>query len=536
MKAHRPDWIFDGSEIDDPLGKGEQAVQFLKALKHPKSTAPDQAFELPFFWERIVRKIYGPRHANGQRIVKTVFGLLPRGARKTTIGAGLALLHTFGWERVPAGQAMVGASAEEQAQIAFDEALGIVEETPWLNDAAKLNASTLEMGHPKSRATFKALSSEGSGKLGKTPNFILADELIAWKNRELWKALRTGLNKVPNTLLIVITQAGRGQENMAFPMLEYARKVVSGEVIDPGFLPVLFETNQDADWEDEKIWHFVNPGLAEGFPDMAGLRQYARESKERPADRDDFRQFHLNVWLDYSESPFVEMQVYDEGAGEVDLVALEADQAPCWIGVDLSSTTDLTAVVACWRDGEDGYQVYPWFFCPEDNLQRRADRDGVPYPLWAEQGHIIPTPGNVVDFRIVEDFIRELHARFNVREDAFDPHMARMIINNLLEDGLPAVEMRQGWVTMAPAIKELERAIIGRKIKHGGHPILRWHFDNIAVQTDKAGNLSFHKGKSKDRIDGAVATAMALSRCAAGQTGLSSYDTFEGNIEEWAFT
>lgn len=535
IKAHRPDWIFDGSEIEDTFGDGQKAIDFLGALKHPKSDVEDLTFELPQFWERIVRRIYGPRNPNGRRVVKTVFCLLPRGARKTTVAAGLALLHTYGYERIPYGQAMVGASAEEQAEIAFDEAQAFVEHTPWLEGAAKLNASTLEMSHPKSGAEFKALSSEGSGKLGKTPNFVIADELIAWKNRELWKALRTGLNKAPNSLLIIITQAGRGQENLAFDLLQYARKVASGEVEDPGFLPILFETDPEADWEDEKLWHYVNPGLAGGFPDIDGLRQLAREAKERPADRDDFKQFHLNVWLDYSQSPFVEMPIYDEGSEAIDLAAKEADQEPCWLAVDLSSNSDLTAVVACWGDREEGYEAHAWFFCPEDNLQRRADRDGVPYPLWAENELIIPTSGNVVDFKKVEDHIREICATYNVQEIAFDPHLARNTLNNLIDDGFPAVEMRQGWITMAPAIAELERAILGRIFKHGGHPILRWHFDNISVERDKAGNMSFHKGKSKDRIDGAVATAMAVARCAAGTTNRSSYDDAEDDIEAWAF-
>jgi len=171
--------------------------------------------------------------------------------------------------------------------------------------------------------------------------------------------------------------------------------------------------------------------------------------------------------------------------------------------------------------------VHPWFFCPEDNLQRRADRDQVPYPLWAEQEHIIPTPGNVVDYRIVEDKIREISEEFDVREIAFDPHIARNILNNLLEDGYPATEMRQGWVTMAPAIKELERAILAGRLQHGAHPILRWHFENIAVETDKAGNKSFHKGKSRDRIDGAVACAMAVSRAHSGDMGGSWYESDE---------
>jgi phage terminase large subunit-like protein len=181
-------------------------------------------------------------------------------------------------------------------------------------------------------------------------------------------------------------------------------------------------------------------------------------------------------------------------------------------------------VVAAWRDDDDGYIVHPWFFCPADNLRKRADVDNVPYPRWAEEGLIIPTTGNVVDFRAVEDKIRDLCDQFDVQEIAFDPHMARNILNNLLEDGYPAIEMRQGWVTMAPAIKELERAIVGRKFLHGGHPILRRHFDCIAVETDKAGNKAFHKGKSRDRIDGAQAAAMAVGRASTGDSSRSIYE------------
>jgi phage terminase large subunit-like protein len=168
-------------------------------------------------------------------------------------------------------------------------------------------------------------------------------------------------------------------------------------------------------------------------------------------------------------------------------------------------------------------------------MQAREDLAGVPYTSWAEAGFITATPGNVVDFRIVEDQVRELCARFNVAEIAFDPHLARNMLNNLLEDGFPAVEMRQGWVTMAPAIKELERAIIGRRFRHGGHPVLRWNFDNVQVREDAAGNRQFHKGKSKDKIDGAVASAMAVGRAAAGGNNRSSYDGAGDDFEEWAY-
>lgn len=529
-----PSWISDGSDIADPFGYGERAVRFLSVLRHPKSRLPGRAFELPDWQERIVRRIYGPCRDDGRRIVRTVVILLPRGNRKTSLGAALGLLHLIGPEAVPGGECLFAASDRKQARIGFEEATGIIDAMPErISSRLRAVDSRNKLHNPKNRAFLEAISNDAGTHHGRTPVFSLVDELHAWKKRDLWDVVSTGMRKVPASLKIVITTAGRGQENIAYELVDYARKVARGEIDDPTLLPVLFETPADADWRDEENWRRVNPGLANGFPDIDGLRAAAREAEHRPGEREAFRQLHLNVWLDHSTDPFVEMSIYDEGKFPVDLQDLEDE--PCWIGVDLSSVNDLTAVVAAWRNGDDGFTIVPWFFCPADNLRGRADRDGVPYPEWAEAAHITATPGNVVDYKEVEFQIRELCARFDVREIAFDPHMARNMISNLLDDGLPAVEMRQGWVTMAPAIKELERAIVGRRLNHDGNPVLRWNFANIAVETDKAGNKAFHKGKSTDRIDGAVAAAMAVARCAAGDNGRSSYDSFEGEIEEWAF-
>ena len=522
-------------EIPDPLGYGQRAVDFLRGLKHPKSRHPERNFQLDPWQEKIVRQIYGPVDEHGNRIVRSVVLLLPRGNRKTSLGAALGLLHTMGPEAVPGGEVLTAAADRKQAKLAFTEAEGIIRagsQDLWRKGQAgrRFDAgNTIKVQEYKNRLSFpngsflESLSNDAGTQHGRTPVFALVDEIHAWKKRDLWDVIRTGLVKVPNSLSIVITTAGRGQENIAFEVVDYARKVASGQIDDPATLPILFETSPDADWQDEDVWKAANPGLVHGYPDLHGLRQLAREASQRPADREAFRQLHLNVWLGHSTDPFVDMSDYDKGAASFDLRELE--NRPCWLGVDLSSNSDLTVIVAAWRDGEDGYIVHPWFFCPADNLQRRAERDGVPYPLWADDGFIEPTPGNVVDFRAVEDTIRELCARFDVREIAFDPHLARNMLNNLTEDGFPAVEMRQGWVTMAPAIKELERAIVGNRLKHGGHPVLRWCVDNIAVETDKAGNKAFHKGKSRDRIDGAVAAAMAVGRASFGGDQHSVYDS-----------
>lgn len=527
-----PEWIYDGSPIEDPLGCGERAVRFLRSLIHPKSGKP---FQLDPWQERIVRRIYGPRHPDGSRIVRTVVLLLPRGNRKTSLAAALGLLHTIGPERVPNGEVITAASDRKQARIAYEEARGLCRAHPKIAPAVRELDYKNRLTYPKVGSFLEAISADAGTQHGRTPVFVLADELHAWKKRDLWDVLRSGLVKTPGSLMIVATTAGRGQENIAWDIVDDARRVARGDVEDPSILPVLFEASRDEDWQDEAVWCRVNPGLEHGYPDIEGLRQLALEGSRRVGDREAFRQLNLNVWLDASSDPFVDMAVYDEGAFDVDLAQLEADQEQCWLAVDLSSNSDLTAIGAAWRDGDDGYQFAVWFFCPEDNLREREDRSGVPYTVWAEQGHITPTPGNVVDFRVVEDKVRDLCATFNVAEIAFDPHLARNMLNNLLEDGFPAVEMRQGWVTMAPAVKELERAIIGRRFRHGGNPVLRWNFENIQVHTDSAGNRVFHKGKSKDKIDGAVTAAMAVARACAGSSNRSSYDSADEDMEDWAY-
>ncbi|TCP90949.1 phage terminase large subunit-like protein [Rhizobium sp. PP-CC-2G-626] len=520
-----PDWVFDDSPIADPFGYGERAVKFLRALNHPKNPLPGNPFQLDKWQERIVRAIYGPRNPDGTRIVKTVVLLLPRGSRKTSLAAALALLHVFGMERVPGGEVLSAASDRSQAKIAFEEAVNIIRATKPINDIASIAATAHRLKNSKHGSFYTCVSADGANTHGKTPVWALVDEIHSFKKRDLWDAIKSGMAKTPGSLMIIATTAGRGQENLAFEQIDYARKVALGKIVDPATLPVLFETPADADWEDEAVWFKANPGLSSGYPDLAGLRQMAKEAKERPGDRDAFRQYHLNTWLDHSENPFVEMETYDRGATPFDLSDVAGE--PCWVGVDLSSNRDLTAVVAAWRDGNGGYRVHPWFFCPGDNLHKRSVEAGVPYTLWAEQGLITATPGNVIDYEFVEDRIRQLCKQFDVREIAFDPWNAQRTLNNLTEEGLPAIEMRQGMISMSPAVRELERAILSRKFQHGGNPILRWNFDNVVIEQDAAGNIKFNKAKSRDKIDGAVATAMAVGRASTGEDQRSIYDTDE---------
>ncbi|MGA1804444.1 terminase large subunit [Rhizobium sp. HT1-10] len=532
-----PHWIYDGSAIDDPFGRGERAVKFLRSLRHPKSILPKNGFKLDEWQERIVRRIYGPRHDDGSRIVKTVVLLLPRGNRKTSISAALALLHTIGPERSPAGECIFAAADRQQAGIAFKEAVGIVREDKRLVAATRVydaHNSAKKITFPKEGSYLEVISGDAGPQHGRTPVFVLADEIHIWPNRHLWEALTTGLDKTDNPLLVVATTAGRGQDNIAHEIVDDARKVARGDVDDPTILPILFEADRDADWRDEALWHKVNPGLRHGYPSLDGFRRHAKRAERSIGERQSLRQLKLNVWLDAATDPFVDMDIYDAGGEPFDFDYLANE--PCWLAVDLSSTTDLSVIVACWRRPE-GYVVRPWFFCPTENLAKREESSGAGYEEWAEQELITPTEGTVIDYQAIENKLVELCEELDVREIAFDPYMARQVQPKILEMGLPAVDFRQVPSLMMPAIHELERAILGGEFHHAGNPVLRHCFSNVVVKRNDQGHVAkFTKPKLWLSIDGAVAAAMAVSRCAAGDSGRSSYDTYSGDdIEDWSF-
>lgn len=516
----RPDWIDNPDLIPDPLKYGQRAVDFIRKLKHPKNPAHGHPFQLDPWQEAVIKAIYGPRDlVTERRIVRRVVLLLPRGNRKTSLGAALVFLHLVGPERQPGQLIVSAASAHEQALELFGECKMIVDNDRRLRERLDVREYISRIAHADSSSRYIAVAADGNALHGKTPNMVLKDELHAWsgtKGQVQYEALDSALVKVPGTLDIVLTTSGRGQENLAWNAIDYAIKVQKGLIEDPATLPVIFMAEPDDDWQDETLWHRVNPGMEFGYPDLSAFRDKAKKAVHSPFERDSFLQFNLNRWLDSSLSPFVEMHVYDRGNHAVDLDDMELSQAPCWLGVDLSKNEDLTVIVAAWRDEAGGYMVQPWFFCPEEALRARGERHGVDYIAWAKDGHIIPTPGNTVDLRAVEDQIREICARFNVQQVAFDPTFGRVMMADLVADGIPAVEFRQGWVSMAPAVKELERAILAGQFSHGGQPVLRWCFENVQVETDRAGNRMMHKGKSGNKIDGAVATAMAVARAEAG--------------------
>ena len=529
-----PHWLFDDSPIPDPLGRGERAVTFLRRLRHPKSKASGHAFQLTGWQERIVRRIYGPTDEDGERIVREVFLLIGRGNRKTSLAAGLALLHTIGPERVPAGQNIFAAGDRRQAGLAFREAAGVIRMDPRLVRATKVHDA---YNAPKTilfrrdGSTLEAIAADGARQHGTTPSFVLCDEIHAWRanGRDLWEALQSGMAKRTGGLTITATTAGRGREGLAAERYAYARKVASGEVVNPHFLPILLQLDEEDDWTDEALWPKANPGIRDGFHDMKKLRADVAEARDNPAKAHEFQQFYCNIWHGNSRLPLFDFDTFD--ARRFEDAEEELEGLPCYLGVDYAQSGDLAAIVAAWRMPDGQVPIKAWFFVPEEGLEERERLEGNPYAQWIDSGFVVPVPGPVVTQAAVAGKVLELAATHDVQGAAFDPWKFQAAAAELTEEGVPMLAMRQAIGTMGPANGELIRTVNGRLIRHDGNPVLRAHFAGVAAKVNDTGMTMLTKADPKHgHIDGAIAASMAVSRACAAETTRSAYNEAEDGL------
>jgi phage terminase large subunit-like protein len=238
-------------------------------------------------------------------------------------------------------------------------------------------------------------------------------------------------------------------------------------------------------------------------------RRKAAKAKETPAAQNAFRRLHLCEWTQQEER-WLDIEAWNACAFPVDPDALRGRR--CLAGLDLSSTTDLTALVLYFPRDDGPAEVLLFFFMPADNVVQRVRSDRVPFDTWARQGYLQLTEGNIVDYAAIREKVHEVAEAYRVAEIAYDRWNATGLITQLEGDGLTMVPFGQGFASMSAPTKELEKLVLGRKLAHGGHPVLRWNVANARVRQDPAGNHKLDKGKSRDRVDGVVALAMAIGR------------------------
>ncbi|MFA7439968.1 MAG: terminase TerL endonuclease subunit [Sphingomonadaceae bacterium] len=291
------------------------------------------------------------------------------------------------------------------------------------------------------------------------------------------------------------------------------------------------DVNPETDWRDESAWHAANPAIDAGFCSMDELRIKARRIEHFPAEIADFRRFHLNQWQEGAANPWLALEVYDAAEAMTPIEDLAGQ--PCWVGIDLSSVEDLTAVVAVFPEDDDEgqrYDVLPMFFLPEANIAKKGEKDRADYMRWAAEGVLTLTPGNVVDHSAIVDHVIALGERYGVQEIAIDRWNSTAVNTSLQEEGFTVSQFGQGFASMAAPVKELKRAILTGHFRHGGNPLLRMCFGNVVADKDAAENEKFTKERARGRIDGAVAAAIAVGRILANEITPSPYEAREGGF------
>lgn len=522
------------------------AVAFIESLCHTKGTWAGKPFELIDWQEQIIRDLFGTLKPNGYRKFNTAYIEIPKKQGKSELAAAVALLLTCG-DGEERAEVYGCAADRQQAAIVFDVAADMVRMCPALSKRVKILASQKRLIYTPTNSFYQVLSAEAYSKHGFNIHGVVFDELHTQPNRKLFDVMTKGSGDARmQPLYFLITTAGTDTHSICYETHQKAKDIIEGRKIDPTFYPVIYGADESDDWTNPKVWKKANPSL-DITVGIDKVKAACDSAKQNPGEENAFRQLRLNQWVKQAVR-WMPMEKWDKCAFSVDEDELEG--RVCYGGLDLSSTTDITAFVLVFPpslggaasvprlgdgfatsccpplDEKDKYIILPYFWIPEDNLTLRVNRDHVPYDVWERQGYLQTTEGNVVHYGFIEQFIERLGERFNIREIAFDRWGAVQMVQNLEGMGFTVVPFGQGFKDMSPPTKELMKLVLEQKIAHGCHPVLRWNMDNIYIRTDPAGNIKADKEKSTEKIDGAVATIMALDRAirCGNDGGASVYD------------
>jgi phage terminase large subunit-like protein len=508
-RDRRGGWNRNAPTRDDgalvPPAAAEDPIAFINRLTHTKGKFAGQTFKLRRWQLRILKRLFKKR-PDKLRQFRTCLLMLPRKNGKTELAAAIALYGLLADGE--AGAEVYSAAADrDQAALVFGVAAQMVRNDPALNEACYIVESQKKIVHRATGSFYRAISAEAYSKHGFNPSMVIYDELHAAPNRELYDVLSTSMGARAQPLLLVISTAGHDRHSILWELYQHAKKVQERPALDPSFLPILYEAPEGADWTKRRVWQQANPALGD-FRSLEEMQTMAARAKEIPAQENNFRRLYLNQWTEQN-ARWIPMPAWD--ACRTPPVPRQAlAKRRCYVGMDLSTTTDLTALVAVFPD-ELGFDVLAQFFVPEERIRERSRRDHVPYDEWARQGVLTSTPGAVVDYDALRQTLRQWAAEFSLQMIAFDPWNATDLVSRLQQqDGFPCVSMRQGFASLSAPTKSLEQAILGRRLRHDGHPVLRWNVSNVAVETDAAGNLRPNKDRSTEKIDGVVALIMAV--------------------------
>jgi len=480
-----------------------KAINFIEIFcSHTKGELSGTPLLLEDWQKKIIGDLFGWKQENGLRKYRTAYIQVPRKNGKTTLASSVALLMLF-MDKERGSEIYCAASDRAQSGLVFEIAKGMILNNKELSSRAKVFRNSIT--NESKGNFFQAISSDSNTKHGFNANCIIYDELHTAKNRDLYDTLLTSTGARIEPLFISITTAGYDKNSICYEVYNYAKQVKDKLIVDDSFYSAIFEAELDSDITDEEVWKKANPNYG-----ISLRKEYMKRESQRAVDvpsyQNTFKRLMLNIWTD-SQTAWIGAKEWELCEGEVDLQKLKNKE--CYVGLDLASTRDISALVLLFKEDEK-FIIVPYFFIPEENAKKRSERDKVDYVTWVRDNHIIATSGDVADYNFIKQKILDLGKEYLIQSICYDRWNASQLVIDLQNEGVPMEPFGQGFVSMSAPSKQLEALILGKEIIHDGNPVLKWMIANTVMEEDAAGNIKASKKKSSEKIDGTVALVMAL--------------------------
>lgn len=503
--------MFDKARAND-------AVNFFeKILRHP--SAKLTPFILLPWQRRVIKKIFGNVDDKGLRIIRSAYLEIAKKNGKSELAAGIAL-YMLVRDNEPACEIYGAATVKKQAAIVFNTAAAMVRAAPELRKILKVVRSTRRIYKKDDPGSFyTVIAADGDAEDGINPHCVIIDELHRWKTAkalELYEVLTKGTVARSQPLVFAITTAGSMQQESPLCYKEHDRvmRIRAGEFEHPWFYGEIFALDANDDWRDPEMWKKANPSLETlgGFLKLSALQAQCKIAQDMPEAQPAFKRFHCGIW-GAMEALWMEPEIWARNKGELRRLI----ERPCYLGLDLSRTTDLTSLVLLFPDAsDDTFDVLPFFWMAREQVRKRELADRVPYGTWVAQKKLEATNGEVIDLRDIKKKIKWCTEVFSVQQVAFDPAHADQLAMELTEElGLTCMPVPQRFTHLSEPMKKIYELALNGKFRHADHPVLNFNMRCVKVRDDGADNIRPIKpDRQKDhaRIDGAVALILAMSR------------------------
>lgn len=499
--AEGGDYYFDEKEASRPCW-------FIENLTHTKGELAGRAIHLEPWQCFLLTTLFGWKAKAGNRRFRSAYVEVSRGNGKSTLLSGIGLFCLCA-DHEPGAEVYSFATTREQAKIVFGDAQTMARGNRALQEAYGLEVTAHALYVPATNSTFQAKSAEGSTLDGLNTHLAIIDELHAHKKRDVFDVVETSLGKRRNSLMVSITTAGVDRTGICYEQRTLVTKILSGSLQDESYFGIIYTLDPDDDWKSDKALAKANPNWGVSVrPEV--IRALQAKAIATPSAENNFKTKHLDVWCN-ADVGWMDMKAWDACADE-SLDESDFDGEPCWLGLDLASTSDMTAKVKIFQrkiDGSSHYYLFGDYWLPRTAIERGVNSQ---YQGWEYLGYLHVCEGPVTDFAEIRDSILEDCGRYSVQSVAYDPFQAVQLSKELSDDGVPMVLCKQTVANLSDPMKQFQALVLDHRLHFNGDPVLTWMVSNVVCHVDVKENIYPRKDAPENKIDGVVAGIMALSR------------------------